>query len=319
MKLKDFAIGDTFTISLLVVSAMARETRAKKPYLQLKLFDGITSIDGNYWDWRGVNIPSKNTILDITAKMTEYLGKPQLNVKSMSVNKTLHINEFTPSSGLDVGSIYKEAYSLMAEVKDDYLRNLSLTILDHLRPLWVTAPGAVVIHHAYAAGNLIHCLSVAKLSRLMAEEVGACVELATVGGFLHDIGKLFGYRINGAVCEMTDEGLLCEHTFLGARFVSNFTDELYPEDPDNVGDKCELLTHIILSHHGIGEHGAAVPPQSLEAHIVHLADCVDAKAEQVKAESAKLEDTKWTERIWALENRQHITTQYTTAVFNSTK
>jgi 3'-5' exoribonuclease len=320
MKIKEQKMGSTFTIPLVVISATARETKAKKPYLQMEFFDGTDSITGNYWDWQGKNIPDKNSILDVTAQLTEYLGTPQLNIKSMTTNTERHISEFTPNSGVDIGATYLEAYEMASNITDDLLRELTLTILDQLKHLWVTAPGAVTVHHAYTAGTLIHCVSVAKIAKAIAEAIpGSFVELATVGGLLHDLGKLFGYRINGIVCEMTDEGLLYEHTFLGAQFINNFAEEnnLLKNDRDEA--KLELLCHIILSHHGKQEYGAAVPPSSLEAYIVHQADSLDAAAEQIRVESAKVGKTKWTERIWALSNRPHITNQYTQAVYKRTE
>lgn len=320
MKIKELKQGATFTIPLVVLSATARETKAKKPYLQMEFFDGIDSISGNYWDWSGKNIPEKNAILDVSAQLTEYLGNPQLSIKSLKTNSELHISAFTPSGGADVGEIYKEAFSLASDFTDDFLRNLTLLILEQLQGCWVTVPGANSIHHAYTAGTLIHSLSVAKIARAIAQQTeGAHIELATAGGLLHDLGKLFGYRINGIVCEMTDEGLLFEHTFMGAEFVGNFAEEnnLLQDDRDEA--KVELLRHIILSHHGKREYGAAVPPSSLEAHIVHQADALDAAAEQIRVESKKAGKVKWTERIWALENRPHITTQYTGAVYRNSE
>ena len=320
MKIKDQKMGSKCTIPLVVISATARKTKAGKPYLQMEFFDGTDSITGNYWDWAGKVIPEKNSILNVNAQLTEYLGTPQLNIKSMTTNTELHISEFTPNSGVDIGATYLEAYEMASNVTDDFLRNLTLTILDRLKHLWVTVPGASTVHHAYTAGTLIHSVSVAKIAKALAEVIpGSLIELATVGGLLHDLGKLFGYRINGIVCEMTDEGLLYEHTFLGAQFINNFAEEnnLLKDDKDEA--KLELLCHIILSHHGKREYGAAVPPSSIEAHIVHQADALDAAAEQIRIESNKAGRAKWTERIWALENRPHITTQYTNAVYHNTE
>lgn len=320
MKIKEQKIGSTFTIPLVVIAATSRKTKAGKPYLQMEFFDGTDSIAGNYWDWSGKLVPEKNSILNVHAQLTEYLGTPQLNIKGMTTNTELHISEFTPNSGVDIGATYLEAYEMAANVTDDFLRDLTLTILEQLKHLWVTVPGAVTVHHAYAAGTLIHSLSVAKIAKAIAETIpGSFVDLATVGGLLHDLGKLFGYRINGLVCEMTDEGLLYEHTFLGAQFINNFAEEnsLLKDDKDEA--KLELLCHIILSHHGKREYGAAVPPSSLEAHIVHQADALDATAEQIRLESSKVDNVKWTKRIWALENHPHITTQYTDAVFHNTE
>ncbi len=320
IKIRDMEVGKSYSTVLVVISATARETRAKKPYLALELYDGTDKVNSNFWNWAGKVIPEKNSILNVNAQLTEYLGTPQLNIKSMTTNSEHHISEFTPNSGVDIGATYLEAYEMASNVTDDFLRDLTLTILDQLKHLWVTVPGANTIHHAYTAGTLIHSVSVARIAKALAEVIpGSFIELATVGGLLHDLGKLFGYRINGIVCEMTDEGLLYEHTFLGAQFINNFAEEnnLLKDDKDEA--KLELLCHIILSHHGKREYGAAIPPSSIEAHIVHQADALDAAAEQIRVESNKAGRAKWTERIWALENRPHITTQYTNAVYHNTE
>lgn len=318
MKIKELVQGNTATLPLVVTKVTARETRAKKPYLNIEFYDGIDSISGNYWDWSGKNMPAKNAILDVTAQLTEYMGVPQLNIKSLRTNNDLHISSFTPSNGQDIGATYLEAYRLVSDIKDDFLRELTLNILEHLKHQWITVPAAVKVHHAFAAGTLIHSLSVAKIAKNLANDIdGAFCELCFIGGLLHDVGKLFSYHIDGVVCELTDVGMLLDHTFIGAQFVVNFAEELSLLKGDRDDAKLDLLTHIILSHHGKLEYGAAVPPSSIEAHIVHHADALDSAIEQIRVESNKTYKSMWTERIWPLSNRPHITTQYTQAVFRT--
>ena len=81
--------------------------------------------------------------------------------------------------------------------------------------------------------------------------------------------------------------------------------------------KYQMLRHIILSHHGTLEYGAAVPPMSIEAHIVNKADGVDASVEQVIEQSRKLGNVKFTDRIYTLGNRPHLTVQYVKEVLRS--
>ena len=321
IKIKDLEVGKIYTIALVVTAAVARETKTKKPYLQLELFDGTKNISSNYWDWAGKNIPEKNTILDVTAQVTEWQGTLQLNIKGMATNTELHLSEFTPSSGADISTTYKTAYSMASSLSDDFLRELTLGILEELQNRWLSAPGAVTIHHAYTAGTLVHCLSVATIAKAIAEVTpGANVDMATAAGLLHDLGKLFGYRINGVICELTDEGRLYEHSFMGAEFVGNYAEKHIVREEvtyEQTQAKLEVLRHIILSHHGKLEHGSCIPPACIEAHIVHHADAVDAITEQIRDASNKAGHVKFTDRIWALDNRPHLTVEYISSIMDS--
>lgn len=314
MKINELEVGRIVDIVLAVKSATARETKAKKPYLSLEFYDGVDTISGNYWDWGATNIPAKNTVLNVKAQVTEWQGTKQLNVKTMSTNNEIPLSAFAPSSGLDVNAIYSNAYALMSDVKDEFLRGLALSMLEELQAAWLTVPGAKGIHHAYVAGTLIHSYSVACLSKHIAEQVpGANVDLCTVGGMLHDLGKLYTYKLNGVSIDMTDDGMMYEHLFMGAEFVGNYADSHFTMDDLNTR-KLAMLRHIILSHHGRVEYGAVTVPLSIEAHIVYHADVIDAAAEQVRTNSAKVGNVQWTDRIWALENKPHLTTQYVAEV-----
>ena len=317
LKIKDFVVNATIETTLVVISATARETKAKKPYLQLELYDGYATIQGNYWDWISGKIPDKNAILDIKAQVTEYMGVKQLNIKSMVVNTERHLSEFEPNSGADISAVYKEAYALASDIKDDFLRQLTLEVLEQLSTRWLTVPGARSIHHAFVGGTLVHSLSVAKIALAISRQIpDSNDELCLVGGLLHDVGKLFTYKMNGITIDMTSEGMLYEHTFMGAEFIGNFTADLPWYKEDVIGPKLEILRHIILSHHGCLEYGAAVPPMCIEAHVVHCADGVDAATQQIIEASRKLGETKWTDRIYTLANRPQLTTQYVKEVFN---
>jgi len=315
MKISELNSAEVTTIPLVVTAATAKKTKKGNPYLTIDFFDGTDHISGNYWDWAGKNIPEKNTILDVTAQLTEYMGVPQLNIKSITTNTDMSLAAFTPTGGTNIEQAYKDAYELLSTLSNDFLRDLSLEILTNLAPLWITVPGASTVHHAYTGGTLIHSLSVAKMAKVLAIEMNANVDLCIAGGFLHDLGKLYCYKINGIVCEMTDDGILQDHIFTGANFISNFASSMVPDEKSE--EILNLLVHIILSHHGKREYGATVPPALLEAHIVHEADTLDAIAEQIRVASEKSQG-KFTERIWTLDNMAQITTQYTASLFKET-
>lgn len=312
MKICDLEVNNSYTITLVVKSATPRETRAKKPYLVLELYDGVDTITANYWDWTSGKIPEVNSILDVTANVTEWQGKKQLAVSSLRVNATRHLAEFMPASENDIGETYREAYALAGTIKDNMLRDLTLAILDELQDHWLKVPGAKGIHHAYIGGTLVHSYSVAKIAKALAEAIPeANVDLCIVGGLLHDIGKLFTYKLNGIAIDRTDDGNLYEHIFMGAEFVSNFADAHVNTDGYANMKKMQLLRHIILSHHGSLEYGSPVTPMCIEAYIVNHADGLDATVEQIRAAARKVPyNMKWTDRIYTLNNSAQLTPHY---------
>ena len=308
MKIKDLVIGTVVVIPLVIKNASARETKNKKPYLALELYDGMDSINGNYWDWKGAEVPPKGRVFNFSAEVTEWQQVKQLNIRGISTNNEIPVTEFMPRSGLDINAIYEEAYNLMSNVSNSLLRAVAIIALEKYKELWLMVPGAKTIHHAYAAGTLIHSLSVAKLAGSMAAAIPlANEELCLVGGMLHDIGKLSTYWIDTVTIDMTDLGKLFDHVYLGAKMLEEIASEVATQADKELVD---ILTHIVLSHHGKQEFGAIVPPMCIEAHIVSHADGLDATVEQIVALSNKKADAMWTDRVWALENKPQLTYDY---------
>lgn len=311
MRISDLEVNGQYTIDLALISASARKTKAGKDYLFLELSDGVDTIKGNYWDWTSGKVPANNTVLSIDCTCTTWSGNKQLTVQGMRVSDK-SITDFAPQGPYDVNNTYTEAYSLLSDVKDDMLRQLALDVLEDpcLKQKWLTIPGAKTIHHNFAGGTLVHCYSTAKIAKAIAENtIGADIDLCTVGAFLHDIGKLFTYKLDGAAINKTPRGALLDHIYIGAEFVSNYADSMLNTDNEVVAYKVDLLKHIILSHHGRLEYGSPIVPQCLEAHIVACADGIDACSETLRAESKKsvgTSDYPWTAKIFSQNNLPHI-------------
>lgn len=316
MKIKELVLNEMCEITLVVKTAVAKETRSNKPYLSMELYDGTDVIVAQYWDWVSGNIPAVNTVLDVTAQVTEWQGVKQLNVKRMVTSTTMQLADFAPKSEFDIAETYKAAYALMSNINDDTLRTIALAVLEEAREYWLTVPGAISIHHNFIGGTLVHSYDVARKAKALAEcTAGANVDLATVGGMLHDLGKLFTYTLNGVNVDMTANGRLYEHSFMGAEFIGNFADNHVDTDNPYVYAKVRLLRHIILSHHGELEYGAVVTPQCIEAYIVHYADAIDATNEQLRvATKSAGTETNWTGKLWALNNRPHLTHNYVAGI-----
>lgn len=135
-------------------------------------------------------------------------------------------------------------------------------------------PASVQGHHARLGGLLEHTCEVASIGRSIGKACRADVELVIAGALLHDIGKLEAYSWNGAF-EHTERGSLLGHVALGLLML----DRRLREQGSVPCTEREviILHHLIASHHGRPEFGAAVPPMTLEAEVLHFADNASAK------------------------------------------
>lgn len=318
IKIADLTVGSRGTGAILIAAATARKTKRGSDYLNVDVFDGVDHIYGNYWDWNGANIPSKGLIVDIGYQVTEYNGTKQLTIQNMRTNNELTSADFMPNSGIDIAETYKEAIDMIELIHDDFLRDVCMTIYTECKDLLLTAPGAKSVHHAYVGGTLVHSINVAGIARHIALQRNiANIDLCTAGGLLHDIGKLFTYKFNGALVDVTEDGNMFDHLYMGTKLVDNTCDSIMNSTRhyENAEFKAQQLCHIIASHHGVQEHGAIRPPMSVEAHIVYHADSIDANLEIILEAAKKCPSAKMTDKIFFLSNVPHINPFYTQEMF----
>ena len=69
-------------------------------------------------------------------------------------------------------------------------------------------------------------------------------------------------------------------------------------------EKSILLQHMILSHHGQPEFGAAVLPQCAESELLSYIDMIDSRMEIYREMLEKTDAGDFSERIFALDNKR---------------
>lgn len=304
-KIKDLVVGTTVSVDLVVKSSEIKLTSAKKPYLFLELFDGSDTIYGNKWDWTSTAKPEKNTVLTVDCQVTEWSGKKQLKINSITINLELDLSAFAPQGDVDIAAYIAEVKRLTDEIQNDECRELVIAAFSDNSKLWKTVPGAKSVHHAFVAGTLKHSVDVAKKAKALGELSPLCnLDLCIAGGLLHDFGKLWTYQLDGVAIDMTDNGNLLDHICIGIAKMESY------RTPEN-SKVLDLLQHIIASHHGKLEHGSPVTPRFLEAWLVNYADGADAKAQVIFELNSKASvDAKYTDKEWTLENRPMLTQYY---------
>jgi 3'-5' exoribonuclease len=101
-------------------------------------------------------------------------------------------------------------------------------------------------------------------------------DLAMAGVLLHDVGKVIEYEGTLAT-QRSRKGILQGHVVLGYQLVRKAGLKAKLD-----ADRLERLEHVILSHQGELEYGAAVLAATPEAVFVSMVDNLDARMGMVQ-------------------------------------
>jgi 3'-5' exoribonuclease len=152
-------------------------------------------------------------------------------------------------------------------------------------------PASIGVHHVYIGGLIEHSLSMAAMGIHAASVVGGNKDIIVAGALLHDIGKIEELELKGGF-RYSDRGRLLGHIALGVMMLEELIKEI-DAFPKEIAD---VLSHIIISHHGVEEWGSPKKPMCVEALIVHYLDNLDAKVMGVKEHlKENMENDRWSE------------------------
>jgi 3'-5' exoribonuclease len=283
--------------SLFLVSAKNHGvTKGGNSYLVLKLLDRSGEIEGRVWDraddlGRGFD---KNDFVRVRGQALLYQGKVQIRVQDvMRVDENqIAAEDFLPKSSFDPDAMLEELQTILREIKNPHLLALAESFFadNELMHLLKRAPGAKTIHHPFLSGLLEHTLSLLKLILKVVENYnGVDVDLLLMGGFLHDIGKVYEFSYERAV-EYTDAGQLLGHLVMEVEMV----DQKIASIPEFPPELAMLVKHMMVSHHGAYEFGSPKLPQTLEAVMLHSLDDLDGKIQAIQSLPDKEPGSKWT-------------------------
>jgi ribonucrease Y len=133
----------------------------------------------------------------------------------------------------------KELAMDIKKAGEDALYEIGITGLD---PKLVMLLGRLKYRTSYGQNQLMHAIEVAKLSTLLAEELGADVNICKKGALLHDIGKAVDQEVQGG------------HPEIGYDILKKF-------------GLSEEVAYLCIAHH----HDA---PKTLEGIICKVADAI---------------------------------------------
>ena len=119
-------------------------------------------------------------------------------------------------------------------------------------------------------------------------------DLLTCGIIVHDLCKIDEFDLNpaGLVSAYSVRGELLGHLVMGAMKIEQKAIELGISR-----EKAMLLEHMVISHHGEPDFGAAVRPMFLEAEILSQLDTLDATIYEITSAVGEVKEGEFTGRM----------------------
>jgi 3'-5' exoribonuclease len=279
---------------LIKYSAVATDKNGK-PYMNLVLMDQSGEIDARMWQDvpQHVGQAVQDAFVFVEGRCQLHQNRRQVVINKLQVVREDEIDpkQYMLESALDVDALYQQLLGYVDTMKDPYYRALAEAVLredaeivDRVK----RAPAAKSVHHAYRGGLLEHVVSITAILDSLAGHYSKYLDrdLLFLGGFFHDIGKLWELSYD-RVTDYTTEGKLIGHLVMGVELVERKVRELEAQPGRLPGafpeEKKLLIKHIILSHHGQLEYGSPKRPKCLEALIVHYIDDLDSKVNAIRA------------------------------------
>lgn len=142
--------------------------------------------------------------------------------------------------------------------------DMAVTGLD---PELIRYLGQLKYRYSYGENVLKHCIEVGLLAGMLAAEVGANVQLARVGGLLHDIGKALTHEVPGPHAEIGAE--------LSAKYgVNQATCACIKEHHDD--EHSSIESFLVAAADAISAARPGARKESLDQYVKRLRDLEDA-------------------------------------------
>jgi 3'-5' exoribonuclease len=287
LKQLDSAIAAPFRSIFILRRKTVKTAKNGNPFLSIELGDAGGSFTANAFGDSAVFAALENvaegSIVRISGK-TEYyqerfsprlLAAEEVAADDADTQSMLsQLVEVPPESPEELWAHIEEA---IAAIEHPQIKDTVLRVMDEMGDAFRTSTAAISMHHAYRHGLLEHTTHMVRAARALLPlypQVDA--DLAIAGILLHDIGKLEEYEGDFAA-KVSRIGTLQGHVVLGFRTARKAA----LQSKLNT-DLTERLEHIILSHQGEKEWGAAAMAATPEAVFVSMVDNLDAKMGMVQ-------------------------------------
>ena len=299
--------GDRVEGFYILKDAQIKTSNSGKPFLAATVSDRTGTLDVKAWDYSGpVGMPEDaGKVVKVRGDITEYRGTTQLTVSN--IRMALPEDSYDPSllvpvAPIDQEQTLRQVQQLVDSLEDKDYRQVAQTMLTRHLDAFKRIPAAKSVHHSFLSGLMMHTANMLRLADFISGLYPQIVDrsLLLTGTLLHDFAKEreFTFSQLGIVTDYSLKGQLLGHLVMGAQEVAALCAELgTPEE------KSLLLQHMILSHHGEPDFGAAVRPMFAEAELLSQIDMLDSRMEIYAETLPNVPAGTFSSRIFALDKR----------------
>ncbi len=275
-------IGDEVEGFYILSSAELRKTSSGKSFLSGTVSDRTGSMDFTMWDYKdAIYADDQGKVIYLRGTVNEYRGAMQLTVSSFRFAEDYDkydVADLVPTAPIDAEACLEDIKAMIKSIEDENFRELAETMLRRHMEEFSKIPAAKRVHHGFLGGLLMHTYNMLRTADFLSDIYADAVNrsLLLTGTLLHDFGKMkeFEFSELGMVSGYSVKGDLLGHLVMGASEVEKVAKKIgMPEE------KAVLVEHMLLSHHGEPDHGAAVIPQFAEAELLHFIDMIDSRME----------------------------------------
>lgn len=304
---QDMVPGDKVEGFYLLKEAYQKVSSNGKPFLSAVIADKTGTIDVKVWDYSGPVGAQEDIgkVVKIRGDVSEFKGSPQLslsNVRMALPEDNCDTSRLVAVAPIDRDETLEKVRALIASLEDSDYRQVAQRMLETHLEAFRSIPAAKSVHHSFLSGLLMHTANMLQLADFLAGLYPQVIDrsLLLTGTLLHDSAKEIEFQFSelGIVTDYSLKGQLLGHLVMGAQEVSNVCTELGTPEEKNL-----LLQHMILSHHGEPEFGAAVRPEFAEAELLSYIDLVDSRMEIYSETLPSVPAGSFSGRIFALDKR----------------
>lgn len=313
--LLELAPGNYFEGFCLVKEVKQEKTKKGDPYLNITVAKKHKMVSCKLWNngFGGRSVEELLTIftngamLHLTGDASEFNGQVQMTINHfrLAQKDEVDFSEYIEMAPESTESMEAEIRSYIDEIEIPILHQITSELFEENKKYFMHHVAAVKMHHNFKSGLAFHTLSLLRISKNICDQYGEAVNRSKMYAALtlHDMGK---------IVEMTKDYTAPEYTLFG-QFLGHIQIVNQMIDRKLVGIRNERsvsleevtvvyeLMNIISSHHGPLSNGwgSTAEPITLEAHLCHMIDNIDAKINMITKATTDMQEGE-VQKVWGL-------------------